>query len=50
MLETGVADHHPGDRPWGLGKIALDSTESAGVLIDVKQQRHPAWQPAALAG
>jgi hypothetical protein len=50
VLKTGVADHHSGDRPWGLGKIALDATESAGVLIDVKQQRHRAGQPAALPG
>src|SRR5215217_3315402 len=35
MVKTGVADHHPGNRARGLGKIALDTTESAGVLIDV---------------
>ena len=50
VLKTGVADHYPGDRLWGLGKIALDTTESAGVFIDVKQQRHPARQLAALPG
>src|SRR6266545_3346339 len=54
VTKAGIADHRAGDPVGGLGGVALDPTEAAGVLVDIEQQRDRAvellWLPAEARG